>query len=70
MFKIDKNKAYRPNACLLDILMHHYLYIKSKNINYMFLRHCERHLQPPESTIFIAFAAFTLENCLYRELSV
>ena len=37
-------------------------------INYMFLMHHPRHLQPPSSKIFIAFSVFTLKN--HRELSV
>ena len=38
---------------------------KAKKINYMFLRHPPRHLQPPASKIVIAFPVFTLKNRLY-----
>ena len=41
------------------------LHYKAKKINYMFLRHRQRHLQPPASKIFIAFPIFTLKNSLY-----
>ena len=39
--------------------------VRPKKINYMFLRHRPRHLQPPASKIFISFPVFTLKNCLY-----
>ena len=55
MFKIDKNKAYRPNAC-------HYLYIKSKKINYMFLRHCPRHVQYPRINNFYCVCSIHIGN--------
>ena len=43
----------------------HFLRVRPKKMNYMFLRHCLRHLQPPASKIFIAFPAFTLKNHVY-----
>ena len=37
---------------------------KAKKINYMFLRYCPRHFQPPPVQNFIVFLVFALKNCL------
>ena len=39
--------------------------IRPQKVNYLFLRHCPRHLQPPALKFFIAFPLFILKNHLY-----
>ena len=43
-----------------------YIYFnsKAKKMNYMFLRHRPRHVQPPHQNFFFAFLVFTLKNRL------